>query len=61
MSGHATPFHCPYCGDEDLAPHDPGGEEPAPHGGWECHSCLRVFTLRMTGQLPRPAGVGGPR
>jgi transposase-like protein len=54
MSARAVPFHCPYCGDEDLRPHEPedGG---AGHGQWECHSCLRVFKLSMIGQLRPPA------
>jgi ribosomal protein L37AE/L43A len=32
-------FHCPYCGDEDLTPHD--------DGGWRCGACLRAFTVRL--------------
>lgn len=55
MSARAVPFHCPYCGDEDLRPHESG------HGAWECHSCLRAFKLNMIGQLRRPAEVGGGR
>jgi transposase-like protein len=51
MSSRAVPFHCPYCGDENLRPGEDG------HGAWECHSCLRAFTLRFTGQLSRPEGV----
>jgi ribosomal protein L37AE/L43A len=34
-------YHCPYCGGEDLRPH----EEPA--GAWLCRSCARVFTVRL--------------
>ncbi|MCW2801915.1 MAG: hypothetical protein JWN06_132 [Propionibacteriaceae bacterium] len=49
MSGHAVPFHCPYCADEDLRPH---GEK---HGEWECRSCLRAFRLGFIGQLAPPA------
>ncbi len=41
----AVPFHCPYCGDEDLRPHG------ATHGDWECRACLRAFSLRFAGQL----------
>ena len=52
MSSRAAPFHCPYCGDENLRPAEP--VEGEGHGAWECHSCLRAFTLKMTGQLPRP-------
>jgi transposase-like protein len=41
----AVPFHCPYCGDEDLRPH---GEK---HGDWECRSCQRAFSLSFKGIL----------
>ena len=34
------PFHCPYCGEEDLVPE---GE------GWHCTACLRTFTVQLTG------------
>ena len=59
MSGRAVPFHCPYCGDEDLRPHqaEDAGVDGAPassHGQWECRSCLRAFKLSMIGQLRRP-------
>jgi ribosomal protein L37AE/L43A len=46
------PFHCPYCGDENLRPSEEG------HGAWECHACLRVFSLKMLGMVPRPSSVG---
>ncbi len=48
MSERAVPFHCPYCGDEDLRPHSDEA------GSWECRSCLRAFRLGMIGQLPHP-------
>jgi transcription elongation factor Elf1 len=38
-----VPFHCPYCGEEDLVP---AGERP---GDWSCRSCGRGFALRFTG------------
>lgn len=37
---HVPPFFCPYCGEEDIAPH---GDDA---GGWSCGSCLRAFVLR---------------
>jgi transposase-like protein len=52
VSERAVPFHCPYCGDEDLRPHAP--EEGSGHGQWECRSCLRAFSLRMIGLIPNP-------
>ncbi|HEU4675232.1 MAG: hypothetical protein ACTHOD_22215 [Motilibacteraceae bacterium] len=52
MSERATPFHCPYCGDEDLRPHE------ASHGAWSCRSCTRVFSLKLLGL--QPAGSPAP-
>ena len=53
MTSRGVPFHCPYCGGEDLWPHEvtdgPG------HGAWECRACLRAFSLKMLG-LVRPTG-----
>ena len=43
MSERAAPYHCPYCGEEDLRPH---GET---HGEWLCVSCTRVFRLKFVG------------
>ncbi|EME98398.1 hypothetical protein J7W19_25285 [Streptomyces mobaraensis NBRC 13819 = DSM 40847] len=51
MSERAAPFHCPYCGDEDLRPHEAG------HGAWECAACNRAFQLRFLGLLSR--GISG--
>ena len=39
----ATPFFCPYCGDEDLRPHGAAG------GNWRCRACARVFSLKFLG------------
>ena len=52
MSERAQPFHCPYCGDENLFPQEGAG-------AWECRSCLRAFTVKMTGMMARPATGGG--
>ncbi|WP_037908287.1 hypothetical protein [Actinacidiphila yeochonensis] len=62
MTERAAPFHCPYCGDEDLRPNEEHG-----HGSWECHSCNRAFSLRflgllaqgLTGRGPTPSPDGG--
>ncbi len=32
-------FHCPYCGDEELTPHE--------DSGWRCGACLRAFSVRL--------------
>ena len=57
MSGRAVPFHCPYCGEENLFPHETaeGSGHGAGHGAWECRSCLRAFKVSMIGQLRPPA------
>ncbi|MFI6944087.1 hypothetical protein ACIBI4_32945 [Streptomyces sp. NPDC050418] len=47
MSERAAPFYCPYCGDEDLRPHESG------HGAWECAACNRAFSLKFLGLLAR--------
>ncbi len=56
MSERAAPFHCPYCGDDDLFPHEGGGSERSgpDSSGWECRSCLRAFTVKMLGMIRRP-------
>jgi hypothetical protein len=41
----AAPQYCPYCGEEDLRPHEDV------HGAWECRSCARVFSVRFVGLL----------
>jgi transposase-like protein len=50
VTGHAPPFYCPYCGDEDIRPF---GER---HGDWRCGACRRVWALRYVG-VARPAGA----
>jgi transposase-like protein len=60
MSARAVPFHCPYCGDENLFPHDPEDDsviQGAGHGAWECRSCLRAFKVSMIGQLRPPVSA----
>jgi transposase-like protein len=56
VSERAAPFHCPYCGDEDLRPSEEGG-----HGSWECASCRRAFQLKFLGLLSAGTPTsGGP-
>ena len=57
MSERAVPYHCPYCGDEDLRPHET--ETGSPHGAWECRSCLRAFSLGMLGIVAPRQSAGG--
>lgn len=49
MSERATPFYCPFCGDEDLRPVED-------QHGWLCGACRRVFTVNFLGiRLPEGA------
>ncbi|MBU1801623.1 MAG: hypothetical protein KKA97_05180 [Actinobacteria bacterium] len=66
----AVPFHCPFCGEQDLWPHEvvsETGEVSSPHGSWECRGCQRAFSLSMLGLLRRTSpgqsttGAGGRR
>jgi transposase-like protein len=50
-SGHAVPFYCPYCGEEDIRPF---GETAAQY---RCADCLRVWTLRLVGTTTPTAGA----
>jgi transposase-like protein len=50
MTERAVPFHCPYCGDEDLRPYE-DQHGACRHGEWECRACLRAFSLKMLGLL----------
>lgn len=43
MTERAAPFHCPYCGEEDLRPFAEG------HGDWRCGACTRAFRLKYLG------------
>ena len=49
MSERSVPYHCPYCGGEDLRPHEDS------HGAWECRECARAFSLKFLGIIPRSA------
>lgn len=40
----AVPYYCPYCGDEDLRPHEQSA-------AWQCAGCRRVFTVGLVGLL----------
>ncbi|WP_298331223.1 hypothetical protein [Haloactinopolyspora sp.] len=41
----AAIMHCPFCAEEDLFPTE--------QGGWECRSCLRVFSVKLLGLSAR--------
>ncbi|GAA1475711.1 hypothetical protein GCM10009623_01570 [Nocardioides aestuarii] len=55
MSERAVPFHCPYCGETDLWPHE-ATDGSAGHGQWECRGCQRAFSVKLLGLL-RPGGT----
>ncbi|GLU48956.1 hypothetical protein [Nocardiopsis ansamitocini] len=48
MSERAAPYYCPYCGDEDLEPHEGDGEKGSGYA-WACASCARVFRVKFVG------------
>ena len=41
MSARAVPFHCPYCGDENLWPHEPDEGSPDTASGNAGRACGR--------------------
>jgi hypothetical protein len=41
--------YCPYCSEETLFPRE--------GGGWECHSCLRAFSVSFLGLVNPGGGV----
>ncbi len=47
-----VPFHCPYCAEEDLRPSEAG------HGAWECHACMRAFSVKFLGLVRRGSPPG---
>ncbi|MDQ4119025.1 MAG: Insertion element protein [Actinomycetota bacterium] len=47
MSERAVPFHCPYCGEEDLRPAERTATVPG--AAWWCASCLRTFVVTFVG------------
>ncbi|WP_344967055.1 hypothetical protein [Salinactinospora qingdaonensis] len=56
MSERAAPFYCPYCGDEDLRPHESDSETGAGYA-WACGACARVFRVKFLGL--RTASIAG--
>ncbi|RNL85054.1 hypothetical protein [Halostreptopolyspora alba] len=58
MSERAAPHYCPYCGDEDLMPHEGDGEQGSGYA-WACMACARVFRLKFVGL--RTAAIAGGR
>jgi hypothetical protein len=44
-----VPYHCPYCGGEDLRPYEASANEAGRRSGWECRECTRVFAVTLIG------------
>ncbi|GAA1675560.1 hypothetical protein GCM10009830_22770 [Glycomyces endophyticus] len=65
MSGRVVPYHCPYCGEEDLRPFVPESDSDVEiKGGWHCADCTRVFAVTYHGMAaaqviapPAPTGT----
>jgi transposase-like protein len=56
----ATPYLCPFCGEEDLRPVEPpagttAGASAEPR--WHCRSCLRLFSLTFHGLVSPEAST----
>lgn len=49
MSERVAPFHCPYCAEEDLRPHEEEEGAPGPGYAWACAACARVFRITFLG------------
>ncbi|HEV7471165.1 MULTISPECIES: Insertion element protein [unclassified Pseudonocardia] len=47
MTERVVPYHCPYCGEEDLRP--AARSEKVPGAAWWCSSCLRTFVVTFVG------------
>jgi transposase-like protein len=43
VGGHAQPFYCPYCGEQDFVPY---GDEP---NRYLCSSCGRHYSVKFLG------------
>jgi len=46
-----VPYHCPFCAEEDIRPHE------GAQGAWHCRACLRVFSVKFLGMEPIPSPV----
>ena len=56
MSARVVPYHCPYCGEEDLRPYAPEDDnEVEIKGGWHCADCTRVFAVKYHGMAAAPS------
>ena len=44
----SVPYYCPYCGGEDLRPHD-SSQSHENFRAWECRECTRVFSVTLIG------------
>ena len=49
----ATPFYCPFCGEQDIVPADDSDETK---GRWLCQLCDRLWKVTYEG-LASPHGM----
>lgn len=60
MTARVVPYHCPYCGGEDLRPYAPEldstglDSDVEIKGGWHCADCTRVFAVKYHGMAAAP-------
>lgn len=57
LGPRVSPFHCPYCAEEDFVP---VGSLEEPDGQFHCRSCDRRYRLSFLGLGPGPAPGRGP-
>jgi predicted RNA-binding Zn-ribbon protein involved in translation (DUF1610 family) len=56
VTSRVVPYHCPYCGEEDLSPAE--RSERVPGAAWWCASCLRTFVVTFVGiGVPQTSGA----
>jgi len=64
VTERAVPFHCPYCGEEDLRP-AVNSARTVPGAAWWCAGCLRTFVVTFVGigvpDSPDPETSGAQR
>ena len=65
MSARVVPYHCPYCGEEDLRPYEPPsdaetGDDVTVRGRWHCADCTRVFVVKYHGMAAAPVYAAPP-
>jgi transposase-like protein len=69
VTARVVPYHCPYCGEEDLRPYESqSGSDTAARsdseveirGAWHCADCTRVFAVKYHGMAAAPVYAAPP-